>query len=170
LAVEYKYSTFWPRVWAGFIDGLVLAPLSLFDNYLSSPARTAFVLIAWTLFSYSATWGYSVSLHARRGQTVGKKAQHVKVMDVSEERIPSWRQAFLRDIGGIALGFCGVVYLTYLVAVHKYGAAEHLPWPLFVLLFADIGWFFLEITTMLTNSKRRALHDLIAGTVVVRVE
>lgn len=29
-------------------------------------------------------------------------------------------------------------------------------------------WYFLELVTMLTNRKRRALHDFIAGTVVVR--
>ena len=30
-------------------------------------------------------------------------------------------------------------------------------------------WSILEVTTMLINSKRRALHDFIAGTVVMRV-
>jgi hypothetical protein len=29
-------------------------------------------------------------------------------------------------------------------------------------------WFLVEIVTMLTNGKRRALHDFIAGTVVIR--
>ena len=29
-------------------------------------------------------------------------------------------------------------------------------------------WFLAEVLTMLTNEKRRALHDFIAGTVVVR--
>lgn len=29
-------------------------------------------------------------------------------------------------------------------------------------------WFVAEVLTMLTNEKRRALHDFIAGTVVVR--
>lgn len=33
---------------------------------------------------------------------------------------------------------------------------------------ALLGWSLLELITMLTNSKRRALHDWIAGTVVVR--
>jgi uncharacterized RDD family membrane protein YckC len=89
LAVDYKYSTFGPRFWAGFLDGLVFLPVSLLDNYFSSPLRAAWILIAWALFSYPAYWVYSVSLHAYRGQTVGKKAQHVKVMDVSEQRIPS---------------------------------------------------------------------------------
>jgi uncharacterized RDD family membrane protein YckC len=31
-------------------------------------------------------------------------------------------------------------------------------------------WNVAEIVTMLTNAKRRALHDLIAGSVVVRTE
>ncbi len=30
------------------------------------------------------------------------------------------------------------------------------------------GWWIAEIITMLTNEKRRAIHDYIAGTVVVR--
>ncbi len=172
MAVDYKYSTFGPRFWAGFIDGLVFLPVSLLDNYLSSPVRMAWVLIAWAVFSYSAYWTYSVSLHALRGQTVGKKAQHVKVMDVSEERIPSLRQALLRDIAGVSAGICGTVYFTYVVAAHKYFGTEELlnHWPWRVLAFANLGWFVLELATMLTNSKRRAFHDLIANTVVVRVD
>jgi uncharacterized RDD family membrane protein YckC len=31
-------------------------------------------------------------------------------------------------------------------------------------------WFLLEIATMLTNEKRRAVHDFIAGSVVIRDE
>ena len=31
-----------------------------------------------------------------------------------------------------------------------------------------MGWFLLEIVTMTFNSKRRALHDFIAGSVVVK--
>jgi len=38
-----------------------------------------------------------------------------------------------------------------------------------VLAFAGLGWFLLEVITMLTNSKRRAIHDLIAKTVVMKV-
>jgi uncharacterized RDD family membrane protein YckC len=35
-------------------------------------------------------------------------------------------------------------------------------------LILQLGWLFVELATMLTNSKRRALHDFIGGTVVVR--
>lgn len=31
----------------------------------------------------------------------------------------------------------------------------------------SMGWVFLEFVTMLTNPRRRALHDFIGGTVVV---
>jgi uncharacterized RDD family membrane protein YckC len=172
VAVEHKYSTFGPRFWAGLVDGLVFLPVSLLDNYLSSPLRAAWILIAWALFSYPAYWVYSVSLHAYRGQTVGKKAQHVKVLDVSEQRIPSLKQALLRDIGSIVFSSCGLVYFIYLVVTRNYGGSDSLAnhWLLLVLAFANLGWFLLEIVTMLTNSKRRAFHDLIARTVVVRVD
>jgi uncharacterized RDD family membrane protein YckC len=172
MPVEYRYATFGPRFWAGFIDGLVFLPVSLLDNYLTSPERTALVLIAWAIFSYSTYWVYSVTLHAHRGQTIGKKTQHVKVLDVSETRIPSLRQALLRDIGGITAGISGTVYFTYLVITHAYRGTNELlnHWPWRVLAFANLGWFLLELITMLTNSKRRAFHDVIADTVVVRVD
>ncbi|HEY6185127.1 MAG TPA: RDD family protein [Terriglobales bacterium] len=171
MTVDYKYSTFWPRFWAGWVDGLVFLPITLFDNYLSSPARTGVVLIVWAVFRYLSEWLYSVSLHSLRGQTVGKKSLDVKVMDVSEERIPTLRQSVLRDIGGIIAGACWLVYFGYLVIARKYVGDDSLldQFPVKILLYANLGWFLLELVTMLTNSKRRALHDVIAGTVVVRV-
>jgi len=166
-----KYKTFGPRFWAGFIDGLVFLPISLFDSYLSSPARGPIVLISWAIVSYSSYWLYSVSFHARYGQTLGKRAMHVRVMDVSEERIPSLRQAFLRDVGYIALNTSSLIYFIYVVVAHKYvtGTEQVNSLPGMVLAFASLGWFLLEVITMLTNSRRRAIHDLIAKTVVLKV-
>ncbi len=167
-----KYRTFWPRFWAGFVDGLVFLPVSLFNNYLSTPARGPTILISWAIVSYSAYWLYSVLLHARYGQTVGKRAMHVKVMDVSEGRIPSLKQAFLRDVAYIAINTASLVYFIYLVVAHKYvnGTEQINGLPGMILTFASFGWFLLEVITMLTNSKRRAIHDLIAQTVVVKVD
>jgi uncharacterized RDD family membrane protein YckC len=166
-----KYKTFGPRFWAGFIDGLVFLPINLFDNYLLSAARGPIILISWAIVSYSSYWLYSVSLHARYGQTLGKRAMHVKVMDVSEERIPSLGQAFLRDVGYIAINISSLVYFIYIVVAHKYvtGVEQVNSLPGMVLTFASLGWLLLEVVTMLTNSKRRAIHDLIAKTVVLKV-
>jgi manganese/zinc/iron transport system permease protein len=73
-----KYHTFWPRFCAGFVDGLVFLPIAFLDGFLTSPDRGAFLVIVWGLLSYSAYWLYSVLLHARYGQTLGKMAAHVK--------------------------------------------------------------------------------------------
>ena len=166
-----KYKTFGARFWAGVIDGLVFLPISLFDSYLSSPTRGPVILISWAIVSYSVYWLYSVLLHARYGQTLGKKAMHVKVMDLSEERIPSLGQAFLREIGYIALNSFALVYFIYIVVAHKYvkGTEQLDSVAGIVLQSAGLGWFLLEVITMFTNSKRRAIHDLIAKTVVLKV-
>jgi uncharacterized RDD family membrane protein YckC len=166
-----KYRTVGPRFWAGFIDGLVLLPISLFDDYLSSPKRGMIILVSWAIVSYSAFWLYSVSLHARYGQTLGKRAMHVKVLDVSEERIPSIRQALLRDSGYIILNLGSLIYFLYLAVTGKYTGAEQFNSSTEgrILAFAGLAWFLLEIGTTFINSKRRAVHDLIAKTVVVQV-
>lgn len=166
-----KYHTFGPRFWAGFVDGLVFMPISFLDGYLTSPERSSFVLIAWAIISYTAYWLYSVLLHARYGQTLGKMATCVKVLDVSEERIPTLRQAFIRDIGYIVLNTLSLGYLIYLVVAGQYvRSAEITSLPGQILAWASLGWFLLEIISMATNDKRRAFHDFIAGTVVVRTE
>lgn len=173
MIVAYRYRTFWPRVLAGFIDSLIFLPVTILDRALSSPDRGSAVLITWAIFSYSAYWLYSVLLHARFGQTIGKRVTNVKVMNVSETTIPSFKQAFLRDVGYIAIDMLTLAYFIYLVLAQKYSTGQQqvengLPGT--ILTIAGATWFFLEIVTMLTNEKRRALHDYIAGTVVVNPE
>ena len=164
-----KYHTFWPRFWAGFVDCLVFMPIGFLERYLTSPESGPFILITWGVISYTAYWLYSVLLHARCGQTLGKMATGVKVLDVSEERIPTLRQAFIRDIGYIVPNTLSLGYLIYLVVAGQYvRGAEDSSLPGQILVWASLGWFLLEIISMATNDKRRAFHDFIAGTVVVR--
>jgi hypothetical protein len=96
-------------------------------------------------------------------------ALRVKVLDVGEQRTPTVKQAILRDSVPIAMGMVSTVHFINLVITGRYTSlpsAEEGLWR--VLAYAGGIWFFLEVVTMLTNNKRRALHDLIAGTVVVR--
>jgi uncharacterized RDD family membrane protein YckC len=65
-----------------------------------------------------------VLLHARFGQTIGKMLTSVKVMNVSETAIPSLRQAFLRDVGYIAIDILTLAYFIYLVLGHKYSTGQ----------------------------------------------
>jgi uncharacterized RDD family membrane protein YckC len=166
--VMSQYGTFWARVWAGFVDGLIFLPLSLSSSYFSSPERGMTTLVIWTVVSYSVIPIYSVTMHARTGQTIGKRVAGIRVMNVDEDRIPSLRQAFLRDIGTVIPGALAMFYTIYLIVTHSY-TIETLTSGTFleILNYANGAWFLLEITTMFLNEKRRAFHDLIAGTVVV---
>jgi len=164
-----RYQTSWRRCWAALVDAIVFVPLGFLDDKFLSPDQAPWVVVSWATFAYSSYWLYSVLLHARFGQTVGKRLLHVKVLDVCEDQIPTLRQALLRDIGLVVLNTASLAYLVSLVLAGTYTlGAEVTTIPGQMLAWAGLGWFVLELLTMLTNEKRRALHDYIAGTVVVR--
>jgi hypothetical protein len=69
------------------------------------------------------------------------------------------------------LNLGSLTYFLYLAVTGKYTGTEQFnssPEGR-VLAFAGLAWFLLEIGTAFINPKRRAVHDLIAKTVVVQV-
>lgn len=164
-----RYRTFWPRIVAGIVDAIVLLPLAFLLDPENYPVRGPLFDLALSAINSIIAILYSVLLHARYGQTVGKMVVGVTVMDASETRLPSFRQAFLRDIGEIAIDFSMLAYAVTLVFSGHYAAGDEYNSNFWTMLAsAGLVWFFLEVVTMLTNSKRRAIHDFIAHTVVVR--
>jgi uncharacterized RDD family membrane protein YckC len=173
--VEYplseRYKTFWHRAAAGFVDGLLFIPLNLVYLHLQPPEYG--VVASFTVEFFYCLIGilYVVLMHTKYGQTVGKMAAGVKVLDVSEERLPTLGQSCLREIGPIIFTALWLGYHIYLTTVYKdrfdFFIYSH-SWK--ALALAGNGWTLLEIVTMLFNKKRRALHDFIAGTVVVRTD
>jgi uncharacterized RDD family membrane protein YckC len=135
-----------------------------------SPAVGVVVIIVQNL----AWLAYTVNMHARYGQTYGKMVCKVMVVDHLTEGAISFRQAWLRE--GIPLAvslgiICFEIYLVITGGISQGQIARGVAvtMPGFWLLGALPGlWFLAEVITMLTNDKRRALHDYIAGTVVVR--
>ncbi len=170
-----RYSTFGPRFWVGAVDSCVLWPVSFIAAViLTSDVSSA--LAAAVLVVQSLAWlAYTVAMHALRGQTVGKMVTKVRVVDNQTEASISWRQAFLRESIPIVLGLGSLVWqvLHLLDGSWDYGtplASESAMGAGTFWLLASLPmlWFVVEVLTMLTNKKRRALHDFIAGTVVVR--
>lgn len=163
-----KYSTFWPRFFASLIDGIFLSitgalislPLGFFPNLLSflNEYISPFLLL-----------GYFVVLHGLYGQTLGKLVTSVKVVNHSDEEPISIKQAFLRDCAPLIV-FSIALLTIVLSSIIDDGNISEI--SQLIVLFAgtfQFVWFFLEILTMLFNEKRRALHDFIAGTVVINV-
>jgi uncharacterized RDD family membrane protein YckC len=120
------------------------------------------------LVSYPAYWLYGVLMHGFYGQTLGKMLLKVKVLDATSEAPISMRQAFLRDSIYIAINTAALIITIYFVLRGDQIDAESVVTANAVLLTAALVWFLAEILTCLTNPKRRAVHDFIAGTVVVK--
>ena len=149
-----KYKTFWPRFWAPVLDSVVVWPFLVLGPY---------VLVSlfefprdWRVFifgcAYLSYYPYSIYFHWKYGATIGKMITKIRVVDCHTEREISLKKSVLRDIVPFAIIF------GYVGTESSVSSVDN------VLLF----WFLLEVGTMLLNEKRRALHDFIAGTVVVR--
>lgn len=172
--IEPRYSTFWRRFWAGWVDTLVFLPLTFGNiwvwNHVDDMPLP--VLVLWHML-FSTLWlAYSIGMHGRYGQTLGKMALKVKVVDVSEERAITYKQAVLRDIGIVLMTAVALPYDVHLLITgeHYLLHPHQMPDPISMLLsMVLMGWMLLEVVTMLFSSKRRAVHDFIAGSVVVNL-
>jgi uncharacterized RDD family membrane protein YckC len=167
-----KYKTFGRRFWAAIVDMAVFVPLGWLDNTIWVNAKVPIVLSVWLVINTSIFWLYEVLLLGYYGQTIGKFVCNVKVLDKTEKPL-SMRQAFYREAVPIIIGIPVLFYeINNVLAGHI--ANKGLPTEMNFIWKAFLGfsllWFLLELVTMLTNKKRRAVHDFIAGSVVVRLE
>jgi len=162
-----KYRTGGKRILAAIVDGIVFMPFLLVDRFLLGPTSNQFLLVGWGIFTIFIPIFYSIIAHYSYGKTIGKWVVGVKVLDVSEQRNISIFQSFLRDGVYLLVQFSALVY--YAIRVYRSGEVQYLLSDFNG--FATIPVFFwtlIELVTMLTNSKRRAVHDYIARSVVVR--
>ena len=180
---DQKYRTFWPRLWASCTDALVLAPITAFINYYLSLDISDWAMIRWLfvliyVVSGYYWWAYTIGMHGRFGQTVGKKATRVKVVDNKTEEPITFRHALLRDSIPLIIITPLVVYESchlimgasiseFITRQDVWSDVAATAWEMWTAIVAII-WWFAEFVTMLLNKKRRAVHDFIAGTVVVR--
>ena len=165
--IEYKYSTFWPRFWAGVVDGLIFWPLDWVYQWVFPAVSIPSRIVVFVVYA-SALSLYNIWMVARFGQTLGKMVCKVVVLDVSEAPL-RFHQAVLREIFNIlGLAINLMVVIPRIVRGVDVSADLKLTPVDWALAFLGLGLFGVELITMLTNDKRRALHDFIAGTVVVR--
>jgi uncharacterized RDD family membrane protein YckC len=159
-----KYRTLVPRFWALILDSILLLPLSIFDQLLQGAefSQTAKLVLLF-IVSLAGTV-YFIVMHAMFGQTVGKMLMKVKVLDAFSESPVKFYQAFLRDLPQLLFILGSFIFLNPL-APDEINSPEYMKNPLVILM---MFWGLADIFSVFTNEKRRAIHDYIAGTVVVR--
>ncbi|MFS1476397.1 RDD family protein [Vibrio lentus] len=163
-----KYSNFWRRFFAILVDSIVFLPLEWIDDYVLSGVINSGGVFAWGVAYSLIGITYYVGMHVKYGQTIGKMVTRVKVVDISESRNLTLKQSCMRDIVPIIL----IPFQLYLYAQLSFNGEtwESLEQGRALIFFGYImiGWVILEFISMLFNHKRRAIHDFIAGSVVVK--
>ena len=163
-----RFGTAWLRFCASVVDGVIFAPLIALLHFLGPHIHSpALMLALWLAYSACAI-AYRLLLHGFRGQTIGKMLLKVKVLDLSETPL-SMRQALVRDSPWILIL---LIQLPWIAAFAMAGGNilqwdVEPPMPL-VVMYLPVAFGLLTAVALLLSSKRRALHDLLAGSVVVR--
>lgn len=174
--IARRYETFGPRFIAAILDGLVLMAAGLLLNLINNNLHGLIYIILLGMLHQFLPFIYSILMHGTYGQTLGKMAMKVKVVDFKSEENITMFQAFLRDC--IPLLLMLVSYFMIAIITNGFKNEWITPEPGFNLASTVITiinglslvWSILEIGSMLMNEKSRAIHDLIAKTVVVRTE
>ena len=94
----------------------------------------------------------------------------IKVVNHRDESDITYKQALMRDI--VPLGLTLAIHLMNWSLVSMDMANYTFEW-LMVMTFVGslpLIWTIIEILSMLTNKKSRAIHDFIARTVVVKTK
>jgi uncharacterized RDD family membrane protein YckC len=173
---EVRYGGFWRRLGAGAIDFVILLPLTLLAAELDTRSRVTAIVAA--VLTQALYYMYILPLTARFGGTLGKLALGLRVAPAEGGPLlwgHVWRRSAV-DLGASALIVAGTVAGLGRVPFAEYSAAPWhsrsalleaaVPWYAWTS-YLYLAWLASEFVVMLLNPRRRALHDFLAGTVVV---
>ena len=174
-----RYAGFWPRLASMLLDCLIMLPLIALVSWGKSHYRLfdIYYFIPGILFELF----YSVYLVKRFGGKPGKLITGIRIRKLNGEPV-AYREAILRYfpdfLFGLLLDISSLVALFHMSDVEYFSLSkiarydriiELAPsWYQTMKLLSQV-WFCSELIVLLTNKKRRAVHDFIAGTVVVHV-
>jgi uncharacterized RDD family membrane protein YckC len=172
-----RYAGFAPRLASLLLDFIIMLPLMALSFWGSSQFRLfdLYYFLPGILFGLF----YSVYLVRRFGGTPGKLMVGIRIRKVDGEPV-GYREAFLRYLPDFIL--CILMSIAFLLPIfhmsdseyHSLGFMERTkrmvelaPSWYKPLQWIQNAWVWGELLVLLTNRKRRAIHDFIAGTVVV---
>lgn len=168
------------RFGAAVVDMLVLIPIFVVFTFIQSisiPMAMTGVFLSSVLFG-----AYPIYFHYKFGATLGKLAFGIKVTLPDGGGI-GLKQAFLRS--SVDLVFSFFMVAAQIIAISNANPDTYLNagWmerafyimSLFPIWFVLVSagsqfWWWSEFAVLLFNKRRRALHDFMAGTVVIHTE
>jgi|GEM_PF-673178 len=174
------YAGFWKRFCAAWVDFFVIMPFAFAFTWLEGFDKNLAIVI--TIPSTALFSMYNVYFNARFGGTPGKLAVGVRVTRPDGARI-GWPEAWKRSAVDLAFAFLMLVVEVWAltqVSETDYSTApflkrlqslqSHYPTWFSVVTIVQQVWIWSEVVVLLFNKRKRALHDFIAGTVVIHKE
>lgn len=173
------YAGFWVRLSATLIDFLFFVPLLVLCYFLGETFRLFYLY--WFIPELIIGMWFHAYLVLRYGGTPGKLLLKIRISMVDGSPV-TFKAAFLRYsvlFFLTALSSIAIATSTLTITNDQYFSLSYLdrskklvelapPWYEFVKMLTQV-WISSEFLTMMFNKKRRAIHDFIAGTIVVRL-
>ena len=175
---ENIYAGFWIRFASLLLDFLFVIPVTVLILYLNSLGTEIFfyTILPNLLF---ALW-YNIYLPKRYGGTAGKLVVGIKIIKINGQSI-EWKEAILRHIVLLFLTIFSIVIMIFCILKADESTYINLSWinqTAYLMSFAPFLsavytwssniWIYSEFIVLLTNKRKRAIHDYIAGTVIVK--
>jgi len=177
---ESIYAGFWTRLGSLLLDFLIMLPYVFLVLYLNGLSKNAyyFTFIPGLIFDF---W-FSIYLVKKYGGTPGKLIVGIKIIKLDGTDV-TWREAILRQIVTFILTIFESIMTIYALSMADGEYYESLGWiqkqqyligltPILFKFYTWTNniWVFSELLVLLFNKRRRALHDFIADTVIVKTK
>lgn len=169
------YAGFAYRFIAALIDSLIWLPFFIIIEILDGPEIDKKILAGLLVLCFYIF--YEVVSVGFWGQTFGKMYARIKIIRVSGSQI-SWSNAWLRPLVELIILSFNILFIAFIgyktsfnqTMESAYSLLPKLEWMFLTLGLLVIGshvYSWTEVLVLLTNKKRRAIHDFIANTVVI---
>lgn len=170
--IRVTYAGFWERFGAIILDWLVLLPLTIVNYYNTRNWRSIGLMAVISI----AVLCYKPLLEYLYGATLGKKGIGLKVVNKAYEKV-NLKEALLRNIFHISVGLISVFVSAYILqhgGVKRSGGIHSLEdidsSQIISILYSGFVFvlYLADAICLVSNSKKQSIHDLIAGTYVVK--
>ncbi len=177
---ESIYAGFWARLASLLLDTIIMLPIIFLTLYLNGLGKNIYFITLIPNFVFGL-W-YYIYLPKKYGGTPGKLIAGMKIIKLNGESI-DWKEAVLRHSVLLVLTLFSVTMMTSSLISADETTFNSLGWlkrsqylmslsPMFFLIYTWVSniWIYSEFIVLLTNKRKRAIHDYIAGTVIVKAK
>lgn len=174
------YADFWSRLGSLLLDFVFLIPFGWLMLYFNTTTKYAILYTAIPNLLFSIF--YHIYLPKKYGGTPGKLIAGIKIIRLDGQPI-GYKEAFIRHSILLLLTAMNLVIVIMAMSKADDGVYQSLSWlqqtqylmsfepgAYRLNLWLNNIWVYGELIVLLTNKRKRAVHDFMAGTVIVKTK